>query len=178
MSISPPPATKQKSRALQKRRAFLRSSAKAVSLAAGLSAGLAGPTLSVAQPASIHDHLPWIPKMREDLGESKRVTRARVTVEVAPLVDNGNVVPISVNVQSAMNDTDRVKTIRLYSEKNPQPRVVNFRFSEFSAEARAATRIRLNGSQRLVAIAEMQDGSLFAGVADVVVTVSACIDGS
>ncbi len=131
-----------------------------------------------AQPASIHDHLPWIPKMREDLGESRRVIKERVVLEIAPLVDNGNVVPMSVTVQSAMQGTDRVKSVRIYSEKNPQPRVVAFHFSEFSPEAKAATRIRLNGSQKLVAIAEMADGSLYAGVTEVVVTVSACIDGT
>ena len=133
---------------------------------------------ALAQPASIHDHLPWIPKMREDLGESKRVVRQRVSIDIAPLVDNGNVVPVTIDVQSAMQGTDRVKSIRLYSEKNPQPRVAAFHFSEFSPEAKAATRMRLNGSQKLVAIAEMQDGSLFAGVAEVVVTISACIDGT
>ncbi len=133
---------------------------------------------ALAQPASIHDHLPWIPKMREDLGESRRVLKERVVLEIAPLVDNGNVVPMSVSVQSAMQGADRVKSVRIYSEKNPQPRVVAFHFSEFSPEAKAATRIRLNGSQKLVAIAEMQDGSLFAGVTEVVVTVSACIDGT
>ncbi len=137
---------------------------------------LARPAL--AQPASIHDHLPWIPKMREDLGESRRVLKERVVLDIAPLVDNGNVVPMSVSVQSTMQGTDRVKSVRIYSEKNPQPRVVTFHFSEFSPEAKAATRIRLNGSQKLVAIAEMQDGSLYAGVTEVVVTVSACIDGT
>ena len=140
------------------------------------SALLASPAF--AQPASIHDHLPWIPKMREDLGESRRVVKDRVLLDIAPLVDNGNVVPVSVSVQSAMQGADRVKSVRIYSEKNPQPRVVAFHFSEFSPEAKAATRIRLNGSQKLVAIAEMQDGSLFAGVTEVVVTVSACIDGT
>jgi sulfur-oxidizing protein SoxY len=137
---------------------------------------LASPAL--AQPASIHDHLPWIPKMREDLGESRRVLKERVVLDIAPLVDNGNVVPMSVSVQSTMQGSDRVKSVRIYSEKNPQPRVVAFHFSEFSPEAKAATRIRLNGSQKLVAIAEMQDGTLYAGVTEVVVTVSACIDGT
>jgi sulfur-oxidizing protein SoxY len=143
---------------------------------ASAAALLASPAL--AQPASIHDHLPWIPKMREDLGESRRVVKDRVVLDIAPLVDNGNVVPMSVTVQSAMQGADRVKSVRIYSEKNPQPRVVAFHFSEFSPEAKAATRIRLNGSQKLVAIAEMHDGSLYAGVTEVVVTVSACIDGT
>ncbi len=137
-----------------------------------------GAGLAQAQPASIHDHLPWIPAMRDDLGEQRRVLRERVTIEVSPLVDNGNVVPIGVRVESAMQGNDRVRTLKLYSEKNPQPRVATFHFSDYSPEARAATRIRLNGSQRLVAIAEMTDGRLYAGVAEVVVTITACIDGA
>lgn len=147
------------------------------------SAGVLGLALTAsarvqAQPASIHDHLPWIPKMREDLGEARPVRQERVLIEVSPLVDNGNVVPLAIQVQSAMQGEDRVKSLRLYSEKNPQPRVATFHFSDYAPQARVATRIRLNGGQKLVAIAEMQDGRLFAGVAEVVVTISACIDGT
>jgi sulfur-oxidizing protein SoxY len=145
---------------------------------AAILAGSALTSFAQAQPQSIHDHLPWIPKMREDLGETRRVSQERVTLDIAPLVDNGNVVPMSVSVISTMQGNDRVKSIRVYSEKNPQPRVVAFHFSDFSPEAKVATRIRLNGSQKLVAIAEMADGSLLAGVTEVVVTVSACIDGT
>ena len=150
----------------------------------GLGAGLA-PLLSLAgaaraqaQPASVDNLLPLIPAIREDLGQARTVLEQGVQIEVARLVDNGNVVPIGVSVQSAMQGNDRVKTIRLYSEKNPQPRVASFHFSEYAAQAQAATRIRLNGSQRLVAIAEMQDGRFLGGVAEVVVTITACIDGS
>jgi sulfur-oxidizing protein SoxY len=159
----------------------IRSARRIASLSRRAALGTAAALLAspgLAQPASIHDHLPWIPKMREDLGESRRVIKDRVVLDIAPLVDNGNVVPMSVTVQSAMQGADRVKSIRVYSEKNPQPRVVAFHFTEFSPEAKAATRIRLNGSQKLVAIAEMQDGTLLAGVTEVVVTVSACIDGT
>jgi sulfur-oxidizing protein SoxY len=145
---------------------------------AAVLAGSALTSLATAQPKSIHDHLPWIPKMREDLGETRVVVKERVTLDIAPLVDNGNVVPMSVSVISAMQGRDRVMSIRVYSEKNPQPRVVAFHFSDHSPEAKVATRIRLNGSQKLVAIAEMADGSLLAGVTEVVVTVSACIDGT
>ncbi len=146
-----------------------------VHLTGALAAPWAG---AYAQAASIHDHLPSIPAMREDLGETRPVVQGRVKIDVSPLVDNGNVVPLSIHVESAMAGSDRVKTIRLYSEKNPQPRVISFHLSEYAAQAKVATRIRLNGGQRLVAIAEMQDGQRFAAVADVVVTITACIDGT
>jgi sulfur-oxidizing protein SoxY len=41
-----------------------------------------------------------------------------------------------------------------------------------------ATRVRLNGSQRVLVIAQLSDGSFWSGSAEVEVTESACLDAT
>lgn len=100
----------------------------------------------------------------------------RVTLDIAPLVENGNAVPIRVTVDSPMSDTDRVTEIIVFNERNPQRDVVRFAFGPASPRAEVATRIRLATSQQLVALARLADGSQWMQTADVVVTLAACIE--
>ena len=44
--------------------------------------------------------------------------------------------------------------------------------------AEITSRVRLAGSQRIIALAEMSDGSYWHDVTEIVVTASACVDGS
>lgn len=105
------------------------------------------------------------------------VGRGRITLEIAPLVENGNAVPITVRVQSPMTATDRVQEIIVFNEKNPQRDVVRFTFGPAAGRAEASTRIRLATSQQLVALARLADGSQWQHTVDVIVTLAACIEG-
>lgn len=100
----------------------------------------------------------------------------RVTLDIAPLVENGNLVPMTVSVDSPMTSTDFVKAIHIISEKNPLPNIVSFNLGARAGRAQVSTRIRLLTSQRLWAIAEMNDGSFWQGHADTVVTLAACTE--
>ena len=103
----------------------------------------------------------------------------KVRLEVAPLVDNGNAVPLTVTVESPMTPQDHVKAIHVFTEKNPQPNVLSARLGPRAGRAAVSTRVRLADTQAVHAIAELSDGSFWSGSADVVVTVSACLeDGS
>jgi sulfur-oxidizing protein SoxY len=104
------------------------------------------------------------------------VRAGRVTLDVAPLVENGNVVPITVSVESAMTQADHVTAIAVFNERNPQRDVVIFRLSERAGRASVSTRIRLATSQKLVAVAQMSDGSCWSHTVDVIVTLAACIE--
>ncbi len=104
------------------------------------------------------------------------VHEGKVEIDVAPLVENGNVVPIAVSVNSPMSDTDHVVTIALFNERNPQRDVARFTLGPRAGRARVATRIRLATSQQLVAVAHLSDGSYWSRSVDVVVTLAACID--
>jgi sulfur-oxidizing protein SoxY len=105
------------------------------------------------------------------------VRSGRVKLEIATLVDNGNVVPMRVTVESAMTPADHVTDIALFNEKNPQRDVARFTLSPRSGKADVGTRIRLATSQKLVALARMSDSSVWSDTVDVVVVLAACIEG-
>jgi len=104
------------------------------------------------------------------------VTEGRVEFDVAPLVENGNTVPVTVRVQSAMSESDHVKAIAIFNESNPQRDVANFFLGPRAGRATVSTRIRLATSQRLVAVAKMSDGSCWSHSVDVLVTLAACVE--
>ena len=100
----------------------------------------------------------------------------RVNFDIAPLVENGNTVPITITVQSPMSAADHVQAIAVFNEKNPQRDVVVCRLTPAMGKAVVSTRIRLATSQQLVAVAKMSDGSYWTHTVDVVVTLAACIE--
>ena len=102
----------------------------------------------------------------------------RVKLDVPPLIDNGNSVPLSVAVESPMTPADHVKAIHVFSERNPLPNVVSIHLGPHAGRARIATRVRLADSQTVLAIAELSDGSYWTDSAQVVVTLSACLEES
>ena len=107
---------------------------------------------------------------------NRQPNTGKVTLEIPPLVENGNTVAMSVVVESAMTDTDYVKAIHVFNEKNPQPDIISVHLGPRAGKAAFATRIRLADSQNIVAIAEMSDGSLWSDTAQVIVTVAACLE--
>ena len=85
------------------------------------------------------------------------VREGRVTVDAPNLADNSNAVPLRIIVDSAMNAADHVRQITVLSEKNPRPVIATFHLGPHAGRAVISTRVRLNGAQRLVAVAELAD---------------------
>jgi sulfur-oxidizing protein SoxY len=108
--------------------------------------------------------------------QGRPVKAEKVKLEIAELAENGFSVPALVTVDSPMTATDHVKTIYILSEKNPLPNVVRFHLSPRAGRARVATSIRLADTQRITAIAETSTGALYSAHADVIVTLSACLE--
>ncbi len=111
-----------------------------------------------------------------DFTGGRPVRDGRVTLEIAPLVENGNAVPVTLRVASPMTADDHVQRLALFTERNPSPEVAVFHLSPHNPRAVVSTRIRLATSQQLVALAELSDGSLWRQAVDVVVTLAACIE--
>ncbi|MFM1987936.1 MAG: hypothetical protein RJA99_893 [Pseudomonadota bacterium] len=99
-----------------------------------------------------------------------------MTLEVPGLVENGNSVPVSVRVELAPGASEHVRRIAVFNEKNPQPQVAVFHLGPRSGRAQVATRMRMADSQRIVALAELSDGSFRQHAVDVIVTLAACIE--
>ncbi len=103
------------------------------------------------------------------------VREGRVKLEVSPLVENGNTVPVTVSVPGA--DAATVRRLALFTERNPQPDVAVFTLGPLAGRAQVSTRMRLATSQTIVALAQMADGSVWQAGVDVVVTLAACVEG-
>jgi sulfur-oxidizing protein SoxY len=113
--------------------------------------------------------------IRDVIGEAP-VHTGKVKLDIPPLVENGNTVPMTVSVESPMTADNHVKSIHVFNEKNPQPNIGNFYIGPSAGRAQISTRIRLADSQKVVAIAQLSDGSFWSGSVDVVVTLAACTE--
>ena len=100
----------------------------------------------------------------------------RVSLDLPPLIDNGNSVPLSVRVDSPMTPADHVKSIHVFTEKNPQPTVFEAHLGPRAGRAEVSTRARIADSGRVVAIAAMSDGTYWSGTMSVAVILSACLE--
>jgi sulfur-oxidizing protein SoxY len=115
--------------------------------------------------------------IRTVVGENQ-INRGKVTLDIPPLVENGSTVACSVTVDSPMTPSDYVKAIHIFNEKNPQPNVIGVHLGPRAGRARFSTRIRLADTQKVIAIAELSDGSFWSDSLDVVITLGACLEDS
>ena len=150
------------------RRRFLIDTA-ALAGAAGIWLPLAtGP--ASATPASMRAAI------RKVVGEAP-VTKGRLKIDLPPLIENGNAVSLTVAVESPMSVEDHVKAIHVFTEKNPQPNVISVQLGPRAGRATFSSRIRLADSQKVIAIAQMSDGSFWSDEIEVIVTLAACLEG-
>ena len=113
----------------------------------------------------------------QNIAVGRKVTPGRVKLTLPELAENGNVVSLTVEVESPMTPADHVKAIHIVASKNPLANVVRFHLGPRSGRARVQSNIRLATTQTVTALAEMSDGTLWSGTSTVLVTLSACIDG-
>ena len=142
---------------------------------------LTGGALATAAEAQLPANIAEIRKaaLKDAIGKvvgNAQVRQGRVKLDIPPLIDNGNAVPVSVEVESPMTDADHVKTIHLFTERNPQPYVFTAHIGPRAGKARIATRARIGDSGDVTAIAQMSDGSFWSDSVRVIVTLSACLE--
>jgi sulfur-oxidizing protein SoxY len=110
----------------------------------------------------------------------KRVTgktpteSSRVHLEMPPVFSNGYTVPMTVDVDSPMTETDHVRLVHVLAPRNPLTVVAIFHFTPQSGRARVSTRIRLAEPQNVLAAAEMSDGTLLMAKTWVKVATNGC----
>ena len=90
-----------------------------------------------------------------------------VTLTAPEIAENGNTVPIAVESEGAV-------AIMVLAAGNPTPGVATFNFGELAGAHAASTRIRLAGTQDVIAIAKMADGSFARASSNVKVTIGGC----
>ncbi len=94
------------------------------------------------------------------------IAEGGIELTTPEIAENGNTVPVGFSAPGA-------KRVVLLASKNPGPVVSFFTFGALSA-GDASTRIRLAGTQDVVVIAEMADGSYTQVSKAVKVTIGGC----
>lgn len=143
----------------------------ALELASGglIAVYMAGPLMSSANA----DAAMMAEAIKKLVGDGA-IKEGRIKLDLPEIAENGNTVPISVSAESPMTDADHVKAVHLFAEKNPLPNVATINFTPMSGVAEASLRMRLAGTQNVVAVAEMSDGSLYTVKRQVKVTIGGC----
>lgn len=147
---------------------------------AAVAGGCAVPLVLRAQSQSptalAPDALPDIAALRALLaGRAPRWERVRL--EMPAFADNGQAVPARIAMSGPFAPV-APQAIHLFSERNPVAEMAVFEFPLAPDRIEIDTRVRLAGSQRIVAIAVMSDATVYAGAADVEVTIAGCLDAS
>jgi sulfur-oxidizing protein SoxY len=118
--------------------------------------------------------LPEVEAAIAEILGGKTAEEGRISLDLPEIAENGNTVPLTVEVESPMTEDDYVKAVHLFADGNPVPTVAKMNFTPRSGEAVASTRIRLAKTQKIHAVAEMSDGSFFTAAQDVKVTIGGC----
>ena len=92
---------------------------------------------------------------------------AGIDLTAPEIAENGNTVPISVDAPGAV-------AVTILAAGNPLPGVATFNFGDGAGSQSATTRIRLAGTQDVIAVAKMADGSFAAVSKTVKVTIGGC----
>lgn len=126
---------------------------------------------SDAPHVSTTDPLVW------SFTKGREVRPGRVTLELPQRAESGHSVPMTVRVANPMTETDYVKAIHLISEINPVREMATFYLGPRAGRAEVSSRVRLNGTQRVVAVAELADGTFWSAAVHIEVMQPACTEG-
>lgn len=152
------------------RRAFLRGAS--LSGACVVAAGLVWPMRAAFAAAA--------PRWWERLDAARAVVGGATPFEIGIALDlpllseDGSNVPLTVSVDTPMNDTTYVREIHLFATRNPTPEIAAIRLTPTVDRAVVATRVRLGETQTVGAIAKLSDGTVRVVAREVRITTSGC----
>ena len=136
-------------------------------------AGVAGLAAFLASKMLLADEAAVAAEIKKLYGD-KKMDSGKIKLDVPEIAENGLVVPINIDVESPMTDSDYVKAVHVFADGNPLPGVVSYKFTPACGKASASTRMRLAQTQNIVCIAEMSNGNLHMAKSNVKVTIGGC----
>jgi sulfur-oxidizing protein SoxY len=116
--------------------------------------------------------------MVQPIVKGAKLVKKELQIEAPILADNGSLVPIQIQVQSPMSEQDHVTHIYLLSQRNPVTQMAMFQLGPWNGRAGVSTRIRLAGTQEVVALARLSNGEFRYNQMEIIVTESSCVDAS
>ena len=129
----------------------------------------------LAAPGAAQEHpQTWEDALKRVVGDAQPISNGKLMLDLPEIAENGNMVPITVSVDSPMTEQEHVKAIHVIATANPRPNVATFRFTLLSGRASASSRMRLAGTQDVIALAELSDGKFLMTRRPVKVTIGGC----
>jgi len=98
----------------------------------------------------------------------------KMKLELPLIAEDGGNVAVTVETSLPMTPANHVSAIYIISDKNRRPMLAKFSFTPEAGKAYIATSIRLATTTDVRAVAEMNDGTLYAVSRNVRVTISGC----
>lgn len=119
---------------------------------------------------------PWqrLDAASERLGDATPTTEGLV-LELPHVSEDGAAVPLTVRFEGGLADDDHLSEIHLFATGNPAPEIASFQLTPQGGLPEISTRVRLNESQEVIAIAKSHRGETFATAREVRITVSGCL---
>ena len=109
-----------------------------------------------------------------EITNGKPVSDIDIYLDMPEIAENGNQVKIVFEIDSAMSETDHVKTVFVFADGNPEPDVAKFNFTPAMGACGATTRMRLSKTQNVIVLAEMNNGLFAKADTKVKVTIGGC----
>lgn len=132
-----------------------------------LLAAVLAPHMAMAEEADVKAAI-------DKLYGGKAMAAGKIKFDLPQIAENGLVVPVGIDVESPMTESDYVKAIHIFADGNPLPGIISYRFTPDCGKASASARMRLAKTQNIVAVAEMSNGALFTAKQEVKVTIGGC----
>jgi sulfur-oxidizing protein SoxY len=128
-------------------------------------------TAAIVSPAGASDETT---ELIERLIGKKAIESDRVHLAMPRSFPNGYTVPLTLEIDSPMTEEDHVERVRVLAPGNPLIEVATFHFLAQRSQPRVSTRIRLAKPQHVLAVAEMNDGTLLMAKTWVEVVTNGC----
>jgi len=100
--------------------------------------------------------------------------RDGIALELPDWAEAGSAVPLALSIDATMTAADHPVVVHVLAHGNPTPHVFSAWFTPASGRAEVSTRIRLERSQTVTAVARMRDGRHLRADRDVAVSFGAC----
>lgn len=142
--------------------------------ALALSAGAAAIAVAGLDASAAFADAAATDKRLKEFTGGKTPKSGKITLTAPEIAENGNTVPVSVSVDSPMTEKSYVQSVMVLADANPMPGVITFHFTAMSGAAAATTRMRLAKTQNVIAIAKMNDGTVYMDKKLVKVTIGGC----
>ena len=102
-------------------------------------------------------------------------TTSGLKLDLPSVSEDGSAVPVGISFDGQLAEGDRLIRLHLFATENPRPELIGFRLLSSQTLPDFNTRVRLNESQKVIAVALSEQGHSWIAARDVRVTISGCL---